>query len=105
MKRKLLLSGFVLAALLTLFFMVRAVFFAAHMMDPDRALRPVEGWMTPRYSSRAYDIPRDDMLLLLHLGPEDKPRQPLKKIAATRGIPLAELIAEIEAAIADRRPK
>lgn len=105
MKRKLLLSGFVLAALITLFFTVRAVFFAVHMMDPDRALRPVEGWMTPRYISRAYDIPRDDMLLLLHLGPEDKPRQPLAKLAAARGIPLAELVAEIEAAIVDRRQK
>ena len=105
MKRKLLLAGFALAALITLFFMVRAVFFAVHMMDPDRALRPVEGWMTPRYISRTYDIPRDDMLLLLELGPEDKPRQPLKKLADLRGIPLADLIAEIEAVIAKQRAK
>lgn len=105
MKRKVMLAGFTFAALLTAFFVVRTVFFAVHFMDPDRGLYPVEGWMTPRYISRAYDIPREDLLEILNLGADDKPRQPLKKLAAARGIPVADLIAEMEAAIAARRPQ
>ena len=105
MKRKVMLAGFKVAALLTAFFVVRTVFFAVHLMDPDRGLYPVEGWMTPRYISRAYDIPREDLMTILHLAADDKPRLPLKRLAAGRNIPLDDLIAEIEAAIAARRIK
>lgn len=105
MKRKVMLAGFAIAALLTAFFLVRAVMFALFWFDPERAMHPVEPWMTPRYIARTYNIPREDLQRILMLGPEETPRLPLKKLAEAHGVPLSELIAELEALIADRGVK
>jgi hypothetical protein len=105
MRRRITLVGFALTALLTGFFILRTALFASHWMDPDRGLHPVEGWMTQRYISRTYDIPRDRMLQLLDLPETDRPRQSLEKIAANRGVPVDSLIAQIEAALAARPPE
>ncbi|WP_323005484.1 hypothetical protein [Pseudorhodobacter sp.] len=105
MKRKLMLAGFAVAAVLTAFFLVRAVMFALFWMDPERGLHPVEPWMTPRYIAHTYDIPRADLQRILKLGPEETPRMPLKKLAEAHGVPLEGLIAELEAVIAERGTK
>lgn len=105
MRRKIGLAGFALAAILTLFFLSRLVLFTTHWMDPARGMHPVEGWMTPGYIARTYDIPRADMMVILGLTPEDKPRQSLRKIAKAQGIPLADIIATVNAALAARPPR
>ncbi len=105
MKRKVMLAGFAIAAVLTVFFVVRAIVFALFWMDPERGLHPVEPWMTPRYIARAYDIPREDLQAVLQLSPGETPRAPLEKLAAERGIPVQALIDEIDAIIAARPPK
>ncbi|WP_127049045.1 hypothetical protein [Pseudorhodobacter sp. E13] len=105
MRRKAMLAVFVIAAGLTVFFITRAIFFAVFWMDPERGLHPVEPWMTPRYIGRTYDLPRADLQEILHLTPGETPRVPLEKLAQQRGIPVEDLIAEIEALIAARASK
>jgi hypothetical protein len=103
MRRKAMLAGFAIAAALTAFFAVRAIFFAFVWMDPDRGLHPIEPWMTPRYIARTYDIPRDQMQWILDLGPDETPRQPLETLAKARGVPVQALIDEFNALL-DARP-
>ncbi|MGB3279050.1 MAG: hypothetical protein WBA92_07645 [Pseudorhodobacter sp.] len=105
MKRKFLLAGFVMAAALTAFFILRAVLFAVFWMDPERGMHPVEPWMTPRYIARTYDIAREDMQRILALEPGETPRQPLESLAQARGVPVQAYIDQIEALLAARPPK
>jgi hypothetical protein len=105
MKRKVMLTGFALAAVLTAFFVIRAVFFAFIWMDPDRGIHPIEPWMTPRYIARTYDIPREEMQWILDLGPEETPRQPLDTLAEARGVPVQDLIEAFNALLDARPPK
>lgn len=105
MKRKFMLAGFAIAALLTAFFIVRAIFFAVFWMDPDREIHPIEAWMTPRYIARTYDIARPDMQHILELGPDETPRQPLDKLARTRGVPVQTYIDQFDALLDARPPQ
>jgi hypothetical protein len=105
MKRKFLLVGFALAAVLTAFFIVRAVMFMIFWMDPERGMHPVEPWMTPRYIARVYDIPREALQGILALAPGETPRVPLEKLAAQRGIGVEVLLEEIQALIDAQPPQ
>lgn len=105
MKRKVMLAVFAIAAVLTTFFIVQAVFFAFVWMDPDRGIHPIEPWMTPRYIARTYDIPRDKMQWILDLGPDETPRQPLDSLAKARGISVQKWIGEFNALLDARPPK
>ena len=105
MKRKAMLLGFTFAALLTVFFIGRALFFAFVWMDPERGMHPIEPWMTPRYIARTYDIPREEMQRILMLGPDETPRQPLETLAEARGVPVQSFIDQLDALILARPPK
>ena len=103
MRRKIMLAVFAVAAALTAFFIIRAVFFAFIWMDPDRAPHPIEPWMTPRYIARTYDIPRPEMQFILDLGPDETPRKPLESLAEARGVPVQNWIDDFNAYL-DARP-
>lgn len=90
-----LMGGAVVAGGFAVLFLIRAVLVLAGW-GPDPS-RPVEGWMTPRYLVRVYDLPPDRLAEILHVDPHSAPRDPLDRIAARQGIPLPALIAAIEA--------
>ncbi len=95
-----LTSAFVLACAVTLFFAGRLVFFTAYWATHQEM--PVQPWMTVGYVARSWDLdPRAlDAAAGLPL-PEVKGRpQPLAEIAQDRGVPVDQVIAEVEAAIA-----
>jgi len=104
MRRKVMLAGFAIAALLTAFFAVRAILFALFWMDTPPQTHPIEPWMTPRYIARTYDIPRDQMLGILGLASDETPRQPLDSLARNRGVPVQIYIDQIEALL-EARPR
>jgi hypothetical protein len=101
--RPVLATAFVLACALTLFFAGRftvyTVYWATHHEEP---IRP---WMTVGYVARSWGLDGRDIDALAGLPlPEVKGRpQSLAEIAADRGVPVAEVIAEVEAAIATLR--
>jgi hypothetical protein len=94
-----LTSAFLMACALALFFAVRltvqTVYWANHQ---DETVQP---WMTVGYIARSWDLDgrKIDALAGLPL-PEAKGRpQPLSEIAADRGVPVASIIDDVEAAI------
>lgn len=93
-RRRWLLAGLGLAVLVAALFLGRAVLVLAGW-GPDPA-RPVEGWMTPRYLVRVYDIAPGRLAPVLGLEPGSAPTQPLSAIATDRGIPLPDLLAAVE---------
>ncbi|MFN3293116.1 MAG: hypothetical protein ACK4S2_09960 [Gemmobacter sp.] len=94
-RRRWLLAGLGLALLLAAFFLIRAALVLAGW-GPDPT-RPVEGWMTPRYLVRVYGLEPAALAPALGLEPGSAPRESLASIAARKGIPLADLIATVEA--------
>lgn len=99
-KRPLLTSAFLLACAATLFFsgrfVVQAVYWANHQEEP---VRP---WMTVAYVARSWGL--EPLALNTEAGfpmPEVKGHpQPLSEIARDRGVPVEDLIANLETAIA-----
>lgn len=86
--------GLLVALMLAGFFLVRSVaVLSGWGPDPER---PVEGWMTPRYLVRIYDLPPDLVAETLGIAAGSAPREPLEAIARRRGIPLADLLAAVE---------
>lgn len=93
-----------LAVAASLFFGVRSAVFWAHHRPFAEREQAVAAWMTPRYISRSWQIPPDVLLDAL-----DAPRPPpdgpmnLSELADYRGVPVEQVIAEAEAAIAASR--
>jgi hypothetical protein len=98
-----LTTAFLLACTVTLFFAGRFVAYTAYWATHREV--PVEAWMTVGYVARSWGL--DPMALDQAAGlplPEEKGRpQPLVEIARDRGVPVAEVIAQVEAAIAGLR--
>lgn len=101
--RPVLTSAFLLACAVTLFFAgqftVYTVYWANHRE------MPVQAWMTVGYVARSWGLDGREIDALAGLPlPEVKGRpQPLREIAADRGVPVAEVIAQVEAAVATLR--
>lgn len=101
--RPVLTSAFLLACAATLFFAGRftvyTVYWASHRE------MPVQAWMTVGYVARSWGL--DGRAIDARAGlplPEVKGRpQPLSEIAAERGVPVSEVIATVEAAVAELR--
>jgi hypothetical protein len=100
-----LTAAFLLACAATLFFAgstaYQAVYWATHQ---DEAARP---WMTVGYVARSWDLDGREIDELAGLPlPEVKGHpQTLREIANDRGVPVAEVIAEVEAAVATLRAR
>lgn len=95
-----------LALLASLFFGVRSVvFLVAHPPLSERA-QPVSAWMTPRFIARSWSVPPKVILRALDAPdpPLDGPMS-LTEFSEYRGVPIDQIIAEVEAAIAEFRPK
>lgn len=105
-QNRLLVLSFAAALALTAFFAVRFALGWLHWQDPATRDQPIAGWMTPRYVAMSWHVPRDVMLDALGMTPGARPMgkpQSIAAIARARGMTEAQLIAEIEAAIATFR--
>ena len=101
------LIGLALALAVAVFFAVRLTIFTIYWSDPAHRDQQIEGWMTPGYVARSWDVEPDLIRAALPPpppgGPEPRGRTTLDRIAEGAGLPLAEVIAGIEAAIAGAR--
>lgn len=103
--RPVLTSAFLLACALTLFFagrfVVHTVYWANHRDEEVRA------WMTVGYVARSWGLDGREIDTLAGLPPpEVKGRpQPLSEIAADRGVPVSDIVAGVEAAVAELRAR
>jgi len=92
--------AFALVAALTLAFAIRSAMFALHWSDPARRDQLVEPWMTPRFVAHSWKLPPATMQAALGDFAMPDRRRTLNDIASDRGVPVADLIAAIEAEIA-----
>jgi hypothetical protein len=88
---------FVLAVVLALGFAGRAAKLA---LDWNRGPAPVEDWMTPRYLVHSYDIDPEVLAAVLDKQPGESPRDTLAEIARAHGVPVADLLAAVQALVA-----
>lgn len=96
-----LVLAFALAAALSLFFAgrlaVQTVYFANHRQE---AIAP---WMTVGYIGRSWDLDPHEIDARAGLDlPRGEP-QTLEEIARARGVPVAEIVALVEATVAGMR--
>lgn len=96
-----LVLAFVLALALALFFGGRIVVRAVYWANPAHHNQTIEGWMTAGYIGRSWGVdPVElDRLAGLPLPSVKGHPQPLVEIAADRGVPVAVVIADVEAAL------
>lgn len=94
-RRPIILSGFVLALVLTALFAFRSVAFMIFWADPSHFEQKIEGWMTPRYVAQSWHLPPDVMSRALHTDKMPVRRMALGDIAAAQGISLDELVTRI----------
>lgn len=89
--------GLVAALTIALLFAVRLSIFTIYWADPAHRNQPIEGWMTPGYIARSYDVDPD--VIRAALPTQLDARSTLARIAAREGVAIDTLIAEIEGAI------
>lgn len=92
----LLVLGFALALGVTLVLALRLVWLAPDWRTNPANMGPVAGWMTPRFVAHAYAIPPEALAKALGIAPGTGPRT-LADIAAGAGVPLADLLARVDA--------
>jgi hypothetical protein len=98
-----LLTGFVLATGLMLFFAVRMVMVTLHWSDPMSREQAIEGWMPLRYVGRSWDVPPEVLGQAVGREPEPGARLTVAEIAAASGRSVDAVSADLQAAIAAYR--
>ncbi|HEX8888576.1 MAG TPA: hypothetical protein VF779_05340 [Pyrinomonadaceae bacterium] len=98
----LLLSLFLVAVIVTGFFLVRtvrrAIYWHNHRDEPIRA------WMSVSYVAHSYRIPPHVLNKAIGLPEMQRDRRPLREIAREQNRPVETLINELEEAIVHSRP-
>lgn len=93
--------AFLIAGLVTLFFLVRFATSTMVWTDPALQNQKIAGWMTPRYVTRSWQVAPEVVSSGLGVEMDGSGRRlTLTEIAAAQGRSVDDLIAELEAAIA-----
>ncbi len=93
-----------IALIASVFFSGRMVAFWIYWHDPAHREQEIAAWMTPRYISHSWQVPKEVVLAAVG-APHQAWRRTgnLTELAAHHGITVAELIAATEQAIATFR--
>ncbi|MFZ5750323.1 MAG: hypothetical protein ACOY5U_04580 [Pseudomonadota bacterium] len=97
-RHRIALLAFVAASSVMLFFLTRLIVSTVYWSDPAHRDQRLEGWMTPRYVARSWGLAPDALREGLGLAPQGGPVT-LEQIAASRGVPLAQVLDEVWALI------
>lgn len=98
MKQRAWLGLVVLAGAVAAFFAYRllmGVFFP----PPWAERQPLQGWMTPGFVARMYQVPPRTLDPVLQLDEDARRRVTLEQIAADQGVPLDTLLERIDAIV------
>ena len=102
-RHRVLLVGFALALLVTLFFAVRLVVHAVYWSQHRDA--ELSGWMTIGYVAQSYHIARDDLALAVGLEPGSGRRLTIAEIARRTDQSVGEVETALLSAIQVERAK
>lgn len=96
-EHRVLSLAFILALSLTSIFVFRAILGMIYWADPKHQDREFEYWMTPRYISMSYSLPREEVLGALGIVDGELPRpMTLGRIAKHTGVDIKILEASVE---------
>ncbi len=98
-RHPILITAFAIALVLTLAFALRFTAQVLYWSNPAHQNQRVEAWMTVAYIARSWEVHGPDLLIEAALPVSTKGPRTLARIAAERGLPVAQIIAEVEAAI------
>jgi hypothetical protein len=70
---------------------------ALYFADPEHQRQPLANWMSPRYVGKSWDLPREVIIEIMQLEPDNK-QKTLKDVTEHLGITLPELQARVEQA-------
>lgn len=96
------LSGFVLAAAVTLFFLVRLGVQAVYWSDPAHHNMTPQPWMTVGYIGKSWGLDPAEIDARAGLpspGPGKGGPLTLAEVARQRGVPVEQVLTEVEAVI------
>lgn len=99
---RLLVIAFAVALTLTVVFGIRTTAFFLYWSSHQNL--PVAGWMTAGYVAKSYRVDIEVVREAIGLDPEGHDRRPLARIAADRGVPVIELIDDINEALRAAKP-
>jgi len=85
------------------FFAIRITTSWVYWNDPARQDQQIAGWMTLRYVGFSWDIPPYILADGLNIEREHARAESLEKIAEQSGVPVEQLIAQLEGMIAAHR--
>lgn len=100
--QKLAVLGFALASAVTLFFLVRLAIHAIYWMDPAHHDMAPQPWMTVGYVAQSWGLDAREIDAKAGFPtPEQAGGHPLtlRDIARRRGVPVTQVITELEAVI------
>ena len=98
-----LLSLFVLAAAIALWFAAQFISQAIYFHDPRNRDVNLKSWMTPRYIVMTYELPREFVAETLELTDISQRKLSLGKIADELGLTMGELTEKVRAAAEEYR--
>ena len=93
---------FCAATLMAVFFLVRLALFSLYWADPAHRNVTPQPWMTPGYIAHSWHLDPKYMGEVLGIAPGQRPT--LQEIADTRGLPVAQIIQQVEAILAAHAP-
>ena len=94
-------SGFLLAAAVTLFFTIRVTVSAIYWADPAHHNETVKPWMTVGYIAKSWDLDPYEIDRITGLPmPDGRGPRTLQEVADERGVPIEEIISQVNAALA-----
>jgi len=85
------------------YFGTRSVAAWIYWNDPAHRDQAIAGWMTPRYVAHSWNVPPEVVMQVVDRARDGDGPRSLDRIARDRGVPLAETILQLEAAIAAHR--
>lgn len=89
--------GFCLAIAATFFFTFRAGHTARHIRGRNE---PVRAWMSVPFVAHSHHVREEPLFRAIHVQPNPRDHRPIRDIARSEDVPVAELIHELDRAIA-----
>ena len=95
---RLLMIAFAIALFFTVVFGARTVAFYVYWSGHQNVA--VAGWMPPGYVAKSYRVDIAVVRQALGLDPQARDRRPIARIARDRGVPVQDLIRDVNEALA-----
>ena len=93
---KVLFLTFCVALVTGIFFAARLALFTIYWSDPAHRFQPLEGWMTPGYIARSYQLDPEIVQDILAIGTDNPKAMTLSKLAKSRGLSQDAFINDLQ---------